>query len=139
MFGSNFFGPVLSGDNAPSKGYRGDSERGSTPWDQGHRRRTEGVQNGFLRSLASAVACSDRGLCQNCRRRRIENDTTQGRQRGDLVRGAPAITKAVEAQGSPHLLLLGSDAVQVVDAALDADHRAVQARAATSLTTDFPA
>lgn len=72
-------------------------------------------------------------------RRRIENDTTHGHQRGDPARGAEVIIKAVGAQKPPHLLLLGSDAVQVVSAALDADRRDVEAWAATSLTTDFPA
>jgi NAD(P)-dependent dehydrogenase (short-subunit alcohol dehydrogenase family) len=71
-------------------------------------------------------------------RRRIENDTTDGHQRGDPARGARVILKAVEASDSPRLLLLGSDAIQVVGAALDADRAALKAWEATSLTTDFP-
>jgi NAD(P)-dependent dehydrogenase (short-subunit alcohol dehydrogenase family) len=71
-------------------------------------------------------------------RRRIENDTTDGHQRGDPARGAQVIIKAVEASDSPHLLLLGSDAIQVVGDALDADRATLEAWEATSLTTDFP-
>ena len=71
-------------------------------------------------------------------RRRIENDTTAGHQRGDPARGAQAIIKAVEAPDAPHLLLLGSDAIQVVGAALDADRAALKAWEETSVTTDFP-
>jgi NAD(P)-dependent dehydrogenase (short-subunit alcohol dehydrogenase family) len=71
-------------------------------------------------------------------RRRIENDTSDGHQRGDPVRAAQVIIKAVEAPDAPHLLLLGSDAIQVVGAALDADRATLKAWEATSLTTDFP-
>ncbi|MBR7896921.1 oxidoreductase [Burkholderia multivorans] len=83
----------------------------------------------------SRVAIPD--YAETAGRRRIENDTRHGHQRGDPERGALAIIKAVEAPDSPHLLLLGSDAVQVVNAALDADRSEVQAWAATSLSTDF--
>jgi NADP-dependent 3-hydroxy acid dehydrogenase YdfG len=72
-------------------------------------------------------------------RRRIENDKTHGHQRGDPARGAQVIIKAVEAADPPRLLLLGSDAIQVVGAALDADRATLEAWRATSLTTDFPA
>lgn len=72
-------------------------------------------------------------------RRRIENDTTDGHQRGDPARGAQLIIKAVEASDPPFLLLLGSDAVQVVGAALDADRAQVEAWKEDSFTTDFPA
>jgi hypothetical protein len=54
------------------------------------------------------------------------------------VRGAQVILNAVEAGDPPHLLLLGSDAIQVVGAALDADRATMKAWEATSLTTDFP-
>jgi len=72
-------------------------------------------------------------------RRRIENDKTHGHQRGDPARGAQVIIKAVEAADPPRLLLLGSDAIQVVGAALDADRATLEAWKATSLSTDFPA
>lgn len=72
-------------------------------------------------------------------RRRIENDTTDGHQRGDPTRGAQLIIKAVEASDPPSLLLLGSDAVQVVRGALDADRAQVEAWEKDSITTDFSA
>lgn len=71
-------------------------------------------------------------------RRRIENDKTHGHQRGDPARGARAIIKAVESSEPPHLLLMGSDAIEVVSAVLDADRAALETWKATSLTTDFP-
>lgn len=86
--------------------------------------------------LQSATAIAD--YAETAGRRRIENDTTHGRQRGDSARGAQVIIKAVEGSETPHLLLLGSDAIQVVGAALDADRATLEAWKATSLTTDFP-
>lgn len=72
-------------------------------------------------------------------RRRIENDTTDGHQIGDPARGAQLIIKAVEASSPPSLLLLGSDAVQVVSGALAATRDEVEAWKKDSITTDFPA
>ncbi|EHI99151.1 LOW QUALITY PROTEIN: hypothetical protein CDLVIII_2523 [Clostridium sp. DL-VIII] len=69
--------------------------------------------------------------------RRIENDTTDGHQIGDPAKGAQLIIKAVEAQNPPSLLLLGSDAVQVVSDALDADRAELEAWKKDSITTDF--
>ena len=93
-------------------------------------------------SARSRVGCnrSDAGRrgAKTAGRRRIENETTDGHQRGDPARGAQVIIKAVEASDAPHLLLLGSDAIQVVGAALDADRAMLEAWKATSLTTDFP-
>jgi len=86
--------------------------------------------------LQSRTAIAD--YADTAGRRRIENDTTDGHQRGDPARGAQVIIKAVEASDSPHLLLLGSDAIQVVGAALNADRAALKAWEKTSLTTDFP-
>ncbi|MHC1770939.1 MAG: oxidoreductase [Flexilinea sp.] len=70
--------------------------------------------------------------------RRIENDTTEGSQRGDPARGAELIIKAVCAAEPPSLLLLGSDAVDVVIGALEADRAQVEKWKADSITTDFP-
>jgi NAD(P)-dependent dehydrogenase (short-subunit alcohol dehydrogenase family) len=69
--------------------------------------------------------------------RRIENDTTDGHQIGDPAKGAQLIIKAVEAQNPPSLLLSGSDAVQVVSDALDADRAELEAWKKDSITTDF--
>jgi hypothetical protein len=71
-------------------------------------------------------------------RRRKENDTTHGHQPGDPARGAQVIIKAVEATDSPFRLLLGSDAIEVVRAVLNADRAELEDWEATSLTTDFP-
>jgi len=87
--------------------------------------------------LQSRTAIAD--YADTAGRRRIENDKTHGHQRGDPARGAQVIIKAVEAADPPRLLLLGSDAIQVVGAALDADRATLEAWRATSLTTDFPA
>jgi NAD(P)-dependent dehydrogenase (short-subunit alcohol dehydrogenase family) len=86
--------------------------------------------------LQSRTAIAD--YAETAGRRRVENDTTDGHQRGDPARGAQVIIKAVEASDPPHLLLLGSDAIQVVSAVLDADRAALKAWETTSLTTDFP-
>jgi NAD(P)-dependent dehydrogenase (short-subunit alcohol dehydrogenase family) len=86
--------------------------------------------------LQSATAIAD--YADTAGRRRIENDKTHGHQRGDPARGAQVIIKAVEASDPPHLLLLGSDAIQVVGASLDADRATLEAWKAASLTTDFP-
>ena len=86
--------------------------------------------------LQSRSAIAD--YAETAGRRRIENDATDGHQRGDPARGAQVIIKAVEASDPPHLLLLGSDAIQVVGATLDADRAMLEAWKATSLTTDFP-
>lgn len=70
--------------------------------------------------------------------RRIGNDKTDGRQIGDPAKGARLIIKAVESPNPPALLVLGSDAVQVVSDALDADRAQVEAWKKESVTTDYP-
>lgn len=90
------------------------------------------------RSLVqSRAAIAD--YAETAGRRRIENDYTHGQQRGNPARAAEVIIKAVEDASPPHLLLLGSDAVRVVAAALDHDRAALEAWKAASLTTDFSA
>jgi NAD(P)-dependent dehydrogenase (short-subunit alcohol dehydrogenase family) len=84
----------------------------------------------------SPIAMTD--YAETAGRRRIENDTTDGHQIGDPARGAQLIIKAVEAPNPPSLLLLGSDAVQVVGGALDADRAELEAWKKDSITTDFP-
>jgi NAD(P)-dependent dehydrogenase (short-subunit alcohol dehydrogenase family) len=86
--------------------------------------------------LQSRIAIAD--YAETAGRRRIENDRTDGHQRGDPARAAQVIIKAVEAPDPPHLLLLGSDALEVVGASLDTDRAALEAWKTTSLTTDFP-
>lgn len=70
-------------------------------------------------------------------RRRIGNDTTSGHESGDPARGAQLIIKAVAAHNPPSLLLLGSDAVQVVSGALDADCAELEAWKKESMSTDY--
>lgn len=70
--------------------------------------------------------------------RRKANDKTGGHQLGDPARGAELIIKAVEAQDSPLLLALGSDAVQVINDALKADLSQVEAWEKGSVATDYP-
>jgi NAD(P)-dependent dehydrogenase (short-subunit alcohol dehydrogenase family) len=86
--------------------------------------------------LQSRTAIAD--YAETAGRRRIENDRADGHQRGDPERGAQVIIKAVETSDPPHLLLLGSDAIQVAGDALNADRATLEAWKATSLTTDFP-
>lgn len=69
--------------------------------------------------------------------RRKENDKTHGLQQGDPVKGAQLIIKAVNAEKPPLLLLLGSDAVQVVSDALAADQSQVELWKEDSRTTDY--
>jgi len=71
--------------------------------------------------------------------RRKENDHTDGHQIGDPAKGAQLMIQAVEAPNPPSLLLLGSDAVQVVSQALDGDRAQVEAWKKDSISTDFPA
>lgn len=69
--------------------------------------------------------------------RRKENDKTHGLQQGDPVKGAQLIIKAVNAEKPPLLLLLGSDAVDVVSDALAADQSQVELWKEDSMTTDY--
>jgi len=85
--------------------------------------------------LQAGAAIAD--YAETAGRRRIENDTTHGHQRGDPARGAQVIIKAVEAHDSPFRLLLGSDAVQVVGAALEAERAELEAGRVAALFTDF--
>ncbi|WP_435225793.1 oxidoreductase [Streptomyces sp. Tue6028] len=69
--------------------------------------------------------------------RRIENDTTHGRQPGDPARAAQAVIEAVASPDAPFRLLLGSDAVQIIGDELHAQLQELQAWKDTSLSTDF--
>lgn len=69
--------------------------------------------------------------------RRIEKDDTDGRQAGDPMKGAKLIIKAVTAKEKPLLLLLGSDAVQTVNEALEVELAEINLWKDESITTDF--
>jgi NAD(P)-dependent dehydrogenase (short-subunit alcohol dehydrogenase family) len=85
--------------------------------------------------LQSRTAIAD--YAETAGRRRKENDTTDGQQRGDPARGAQVIIQAVEAAEAPFRLLLGSDAVRVVGTELDSERAELEAWKKTSMTTDF--
>lgn len=72
-------------------------------------------------------------------KRRIEADTSDGTQPGDPAAGARLLVDAVESGRAPYLLLLGSDAVEIVTGALDDLRGDVDAWAERSRATDFDA
>lgn len=70
--------------------------------------------------------------------RRKENDKTDGTQPGDPARAARTIIEVVESPSLPARLLLGSDAIQVVGAELEAQRKELIDWKTVSVTTDFP-
>ena len=70
--------------------------------------------------------------------RRKENDKTHGTQPGDPARAARALIKLVAGASLPVRLLLGSDAVRVVSAELEAHRQEIEAWKEISTSTDFP-
>lgn len=86
--------------------------------------------------LQSRTAITD--YAETAGRRRKENDTTDGRQRGDPARGAQVIIGAVEAADAPFRLLLGQDAIESVGAAINAERTELEAWKEASVSTDFP-
>jgi len=91
------------------------------------------------RSLRQSTATAIADYAETAGQRRKENDHTDGHQIGDPAKGAQLIIKAVETSDPPSLLLLGSDAVQVVCSALDAERDQVKAWEKYSIATDFSA
>jgi len=69
--------------------------------------------------------------------RRKENDTAHGTQPNDPVAGARVLVDAVETGAAPYLLLLGSDAVDIVTGALDDLRAGIDAWAERSRSTEF--
>lgn len=70
-------------------------------------------------------------------KRRKENDTVHGTQKGDPARAAAALIEVVESDRTPSLLLLGNDASDLFRGALDALRADVDAWEALSRSTDF--
>ncbi|NPD21483.1 oxidoreductase [Alterinioella nitratireducens] len=70
--------------------------------------------------------------------RRKENDRTHGTQPGDPARAAEAILTAVASETPPFRLALGSDALRLIGAELEAQADELAAWAPLSATTDFP-
>jgi hypothetical protein len=71
--------------------------------------------------------------------RRKENDTSDGTQRNDPVRGAEAIITALTAAEPPFLLVLGEDAVGGFRSALDALRSDLDTWQDLSTSTAYPA
>ena len=72
-------------------------------------------------------------------KRRKENDTAHGTQKGDPAKAAEALITAVQADDPPYMLLLGDDASDGFRAALDALRSEVDAWESLSRSTDFDA
>jgi NAD(P)-dependent dehydrogenase (short-subunit alcohol dehydrogenase family) len=90
------------------------------------------------RSLTqSATPIAD--YAETAGKRRIEADTSDGTQPGDPAAGARLLVDAVESGEAPYLLLLGSDAVDIVTGALDDLRADVDEWADRSRATDFDA
>ncbi|KQS17400.1 oxidoreductase [Frigoribacterium sp. Leaf186] len=90
------------------------------------------------RSLTqSATPIAD--YAETAGKRRIEADTSDGTQPGDPAAGARLLVDAVESGSSPYLLLLGSDAVEIVTGALDDLRGDIDSWAERSRGTDFDA
>lgn len=71
--------------------------------------------------------------------RRKENDKTDGTQPGDPARAAHVLIKVVEGETAPFRILLGSDAVRIVNAELEAQRQEIEDWKELSISTDFPA
>jgi NAD(P)-dependent dehydrogenase (short-subunit alcohol dehydrogenase family) len=70
--------------------------------------------------------------------RRKENDKTDGTQPGDPARAAQALIKLVQEPTLPVRLLLGSDAVEIDVAEINAQRKEIEDWKALSTSTDFP-
>ncbi|QHC56547.1 NADP-dependent 3-hydroxy acid dehydrogenase YdfG [Rathayibacter tanaceti] len=89
------------------------------------------------RSLTqSATPIAD--YAETAGRRRKENDTVHGTQKGDPARAAEALIRVVESESTPSLLLLGSDASDAFRSALDALRADADAWESLSRGTDYP-
>jgi NAD(P)-dependent dehydrogenase (short-subunit alcohol dehydrogenase family) len=90
------------------------------------------------RSLTQSATPID-DYAETAGKRRIEADTSDGTQPGDPAAGARLLVDAVESGASPYLLLLGSDAVEIVTGALDDLRGDIDSWAERSRATDFDA
>ncbi len=70
--------------------------------------------------------------------RRKENDKTHGTQPGDPDRAARVLIETVEGSILPVRLLLGSDAIKIVGAEVEAQRTEISDLKAVSMSTDFP-
>ncbi|QNE43847.1 SDR family NAD(P)-dependent oxidoreductase [Frigoribacterium sp. NBH87] len=88
------------------------------------------------RSLTESATVID-DYAETAGKRRIGVDSSHGTQPGDPTAGARLLVDAVESGEAPYLLLLGSDAVDVVTGALDDLRSDIDAWADRSRATDF--
>ncbi|MCL8382893.1 oxidoreductase [Xanthobacter aminoxidans] len=88
-----------------------------------------------LHGAATAIADYDRTAGP----RRKENDKTHGTQPGDPARAAHLLIEVMGREKLPVRLLLGSDAVQIVSAEVEAQLKEIQDWTNVSVRTDFPA
>lgn len=70
--------------------------------------------------------------------RRKENDKTSGTEPGDPARAAQVLVEVIGGETLPVRLLLGSDAVRIVTAELEAQLKEIGEWTDVSLRTDFP-
>ncbi|GAA2014842.1 SDR family NAD(P)-dependent oxidoreductase [Nakamurella flavida] len=86
-----------------------------------------------LRQSAEAIPA----YADTAGKRRKENDTVHGTQKGDPTKAAAALIEAVECAEPPFMLLLGNDASDGFRAALDALRSEVDTWETLSRSTDF--
>lgn len=90
------------------------------------------------RSLQQAEANIAADYAPTTGPRRKKNDKTHGTQPGDPARAAQALIKLVHEAALPARLLLGSDAVRIVAAEIDAQLKEIEDWKELSASTDFP-
>jgi len=88
------------------------------------------------RSLTQSTTVID-DYADTAGKRRKENDATHGTQPGDPTKAAQAIIAAVEAVDTPEMLVLGTDAVAVFRAALEAQLASLEDWRAVGESTDI--
>jgi NAD(P)-dependent dehydrogenase (short-subunit alcohol dehydrogenase family) len=89
------------------------------------------------RSLTQSRRAID-AYAETAGRRRKERDATHGTQPGDPAKAAQAIITAVESAEPPLMLVLGSDALRIFRASLDALSADLDTWERTSVSTSFP-
>lgn len=86
-----------------------------------------------LRQAAEAIPA----YAETAGKRRKENDTAHGTQKGDPTKAAAALIQAVESDQPPYMLLLGNDVSDGFRASLDELRAEVDAWETLSRSTDF--
>jgi NAD(P)-dependent dehydrogenase (short-subunit alcohol dehydrogenase family) len=84
----------------------------------------------------SATAIEDYATTAGLRRK--ENDHTDGKQLGDPARAAQAILTLAQSETLPLRVVLGTDAITVIETELERQHAELDAMRELSASTDFP-